>query len=565
MEDRIGKASQSPQVDLSMGHGSKEGSGRSTSSLRLSVRGKLILSVLVASLPLAAVATWQLWGTPMVWLLWLCGFFSLMFGLVLVSWANRPFSDLAIRARSLAGAPHARQQLLGLVRTDLPGDEVLSDALDRIEQSLQEIQSLNRISQMVASDENLEHILAAIIEEAVGLLDADAGIIGSWDPAKMVFRDVAACNLPIMFQDREFSVTESFSSEVAGAGEVRYLDDYMQYPHRLKELDRFGLRAGLGAPMTVKGQSVGALTVYSTDSDRRFSRWEGQLLATFANQAGAAFEKERLHRLTLSQLEELSRAREDLARESRELERALSNMVKVQEEERSRIAADVHDGVVQMMVGSLCELQAAMAHFPHSPDIAQKKQERARQLIRDSITELRRVIFDLRPITLDAAGLVPAVENLEEDLVLVSGLQMKIVVAGAPCRLLPEVEIGAYRIVQEAVNNAVKHADAASVEVKLRFADGLLEILVSDDGRGFSVQEATSIYGKNAGLIGMQERARSLGGRLAVSSAVGRGTLVKAAIPCQMARRIGSGIPESARLDIVDGDMAADDVEDNLS
>jgi two-component system sensor histidine kinase DegS len=95
----------------------------------------------------------------------------------------------------------------------------------------------------------------------------------------------------------------------------------------------------------------------------------------------------------------------------------LANLVKVQEEERARIAADVHDGVVQMMVGSLCEVQAAMAHASKAGPLEtiQEKQERARGLIRDSIAELRRVIFDLRPITLDAAGLVPAIQSLEED------------------------------------------------------------------------------------------------------------------------------------------------------
>ena len=104
---------------------------------------------------------------------------------------------------------------------------------------------------------------------------------------------------------------------------------------------------------------------------------------------------------------------------------------------------------------------------------------------------------------------------------------------GTPCRFSPEVEIGVYRIIQEALNNALKHSDAASVEINTRFLNGMLQIRVSDDGKGFSLEEASSIYGKKAGLIGMRERARSLGGTLSVSSVPGRGTLVAAEIPCR--------------------------------
>jgi signal transduction histidine kinase len=416
---------------------------------------------------------------------------------------------------------------------------MISDTLDKIEQSLQEIQALNRIGQLVASDENLKCILTAIIEEAVALLKGDAGLVGSWDDERMVFRDMVACNLPIMFRDKEFGINDCFASEVACRGELLFLDNYLDYSNRIIELDRFGLRAALGAPMTVRGRSVGTLVVLSTDPARRFTLREGQLLATFASQAGAAFEKARLHQLTLSQLAELSQAKEELARKSRELEQALSYMVKVQEEERARIAADVHDGVVQIMVGSLCELQAAMAHYPRSPDLVKEKQEKARKLIRESITELRRVIFDLRPITLDVAGLVPAIQSLREDLRLMSGLQMEICVTGLPCRLPPATEISAYRIIQEAVNNVAKHAQATCIEVGLRFEDEVLEISVRDDGRGFSVEEATLIYGKHAGLIGMRERVRSLGGKLSVSSTAGQGTSIKAVIPCRATQRVG--------------------------
>jgi signal transduction histidine kinase len=500
-----------------------------------------VLGVLVAALPAATIVVWLTRDTPYQWILVVACLMALGLGLAIVVRAQRPLTELAARARRMAGLSSKRRRSLGLVRRDAPRDELFAAALDQIGNSLAEIRALNRIGQLVTSDASLEAILTAIVEEAVALLRADAGIIGNWDPEKEVFRDVAACNLPIMFPGREFRSSESFSSQVAQSGQVLFLEDYGIYLYRVPELERFRFRATLGAPLMVDDQSRGALVVLTVDPKRRFSPREGELLSAFASQAGAAFEKARLYQLSREQLSELLRARTELARESQELEQALAAMVRVQEEERSRIAADVHDGVVQMMVGSLCELQAAMAHFPDAPEMVDAKQQRTRELIRDSITELRRVIFDLRPITLDAAGLVPAVETLVDDLQKVYDARLELQVGGTPCRFVSQVEIGAYRIIQEAVNNALRHANAGSIAIGIRFANGTLEIEVLDDGVGFSVEEATSIYGKHAGLVGMRERARSLGGRLSVVSVVGEGTTVSAEIPCQPRTRFGRG------------------------
>ncbi|MGD8518079.1 MAG: GAF domain-containing sensor histidine kinase [Anaerolineae bacterium] len=508
--------------------------------LRLSTQGKLVLGVLVATVPIALTAVWLAWNTPYLWPVCAGSLLALGLGLSIVALAHQPLSKLAIRARRLAGLSPEGRRLLGLLRRDAPGDKVFAVALDQIEQSLQEIRALNRIGQLVASDADLERILGAIVEEAVALLRADAGIIGYWDPDQEVFHDVAACNMPIMFPGREFRARESFSSQVAKTGQVIFLEDYSTYPYRVPELERFQLRATLGAPLMVDGQSRGSVVVQSVDPRRRFAPREGELLATFASQAGAAFEKARLYQLALDQLEQLRRARTELAKESQDLEQALAAMVRIQEEERARIAADVHDGVVQMMVGSLCELQAAMAHFPRELDKVEAKQSKARDLIRDSITELRRVIFDLRPIVLDAAGLVPAVDNLVNDLQSMSEPRLQLQVTGTPCRFSSEVEIAAYRIIQEALNNALTHSDSDSVRIHTRFANSTLEITVADDGQGFSLDEATLIYGKSAGLIGMRERAHSLGGELTIASTPGSGTTVSAWIPCQPRWRSGN-------------------------
>lgn len=505
--------------------------GSPTPKPRLSFRAKLVLATLGTVLPLLLLTLWLFRGYSNLWLVWVGGLLSLVLGLILVHWAAGPISSLSLRAKSLAGMKIGHRRFFGLISTEPPWDQAMSTALDEIMRSLSEIQALSRISLLITSDQGLESILGGIVEEAVKLLSADAGIIGLWDAEKQVFQDVVACNLPIAFPGREFGGTDSFTSQVAKTGRVIFLDDYENYPYRIKELECYQFHATLGTPLMVKGESKGAITVLSTDPACRFTYRDGQLLSTFANQAGAALEKIRLYQIAVDQLEALTLTKEQLAAERQELERAFANMVQVQENERARIAADIHDGVVQSMIGGLYEIQAAMVQFPEAPEKVKAKQEKARNLLKESIFELRRVIYDLRPLTLDRAGLAPAVEQLAEEFEQIANLRPRVHISGTPYRFSSQAETAAYRVVQESLNNAYKHARATNVEVVLRFSTDLIEITIADNGKGFQLEDIASEDGKRAGLIGMKDRARSVGGNLNITSAAGEGTEIAVVIP----------------------------------
>jgi signal transduction histidine kinase len=496
---------------------------------RLSFRAKLWLAVFGTILPVFVLGIWLLNEHSTVLLA--AGFLSFLLGIMLTYWATRPIYKLSMRAKSLAGMKSDKRGLFGLVSTDQSWDEAMVKALDEIERSLSEIQAMYRIGQLVTSDQGLESILGGVIEEAVKLLNADAGIIGLWDAEKQVFQDVVACNMPIAFPGREFGARDSFTSQVAKTGRVIFIDDYRKYPYRVKELERFDFRATLGAPLMIQGESRGSLTVLSTNPSRRFTYRDGQLLATFANQACAALEKIRLYQIALDQLEELKRAKEQLAVERGELARAFSNMVQVQENERARIAADIHDGVVQSMVGGLYEIQAAMLQLPEAPGNVREKQERVRTRLQEAILELRRVIYNLRPLTLDRAGLAPAVEQMAEEFNQVADIRPGVKIFGNPYRFSPQAETVAYRIIQESLNNAYKHAQATDVEVELRFSVDQVEINVADNGKGFPLETVRSKNGERMGLIGMHDRAISVGGEITITSVEGEGTEIAVAIP----------------------------------
>jgi signal transduction histidine kinase len=155
-----------------------------------------------------------------------------------------------------------------------------------------------------------------------------------------------------------------------------------------------------------------------------------------------------------------------------------------------------------------------------------------RALTTGTIAEVRRVIRDLRPIYLEDLGLVPAIEMLTQSLTQADQLEAVCTIEGDARRLTPERELAVYRIVQEALNNVIKHAQAQHVEVRLRF-DETLSVSVRDDGVGFALPDRVDTLTDRGhfGLIGMRERAELIGAHLAIHSSPGQGTTVEVTLP----------------------------------
>jgi two-component system sensor histidine kinase DegS len=151
--------------------------------------------------------------------------------------------------------------------------------------------------------------------------------------------------------------------------------------------------------------------------------------------------------------------------------------------------------------------------------------------LQEAILELRRVIYNLRPLTLDRSGLAPAVEQMVEDFNQVANLRPEVKILGNPYRFSSQAETAAYRIIQESLNNAYKHAQATDVEVEMRFSTDLIEITVADNGKGFPLDASRSENGERMGLIGMHDRAISVGGVININSVEGEGTEIAVAIP----------------------------------
>jgi signal transduction histidine kinase len=163
--------------------------------------------------------------------------------------------------------------------------------------------------------------------------------------------------------------------------------------------------------------------------------------------------------------------------------------------------------------------------------VAVQKLEIAKGLLRSVEAENRRIIYGLRPPILDAQGLVPALKWHAANFQKLFGIACALRVSGQPARLPSDVETAVYRIVQEALNNVAAHAQAQSVRIDVRGGPKRFEVAVEDDGIGFDFQAALTATAGEMGLIGMQERARSVGGQIEVRSALGHGTRLEVAIP----------------------------------
>jgi signal transduction histidine kinase len=224
---------------------------------------------------------------------------------------------------------------------------------------------------------------------------------------------------------------------------------------------------------------------------------------------------------------------EDVTEERRERRLAThyaALVVQAEEDQRRRLARELHDEPLQLFM-HLARRLGSLAEAPGIPAVTAGGLAEAHQQALDAALRLRSLARELRPPTLDHLGLVAAISSLLADVEEETGLQTDLNVTGEAVRLPPEIELGAFRITQEAVRNTLRHAGARQLKVSIRFGASELGLTVADDGRGFTPEALDDLAETHLGLLGMRERARLLGGSLQVRSAPGTGSVVNARVP----------------------------------
>lgn len=268
--------------------------------------------------------------------------------------------------------------------------------------------------------------------------------------------------------------------------------------------DTLGGTCILGVPLTAKGSTLGIAFVISDNECDHFTQDRIQLIRGVADSAGLAVENARLY--------------------------ARSHGLAIAEE-RGRLAQEIHDTLAQGLTAISLHLDLADAYLPHKPEQASEKVRRALELTRENLEEARRSVLDLRAAQLHQTALPEALRRLALSFSDDRNIDVEYVTDGQIGRLSARVEIGLYRIAEEALNNVALHARANSVRVALTAKADQVSLTVSDDGTGFDQEALLQQHGGGFGLVAIRERARLLRGRLDLRSEPGHGTTLTVTVP----------------------------------
>ena len=210
------------------------------------------------------------------------------------------------------------------------------------------------------------------------------------------------------------------------------------------------------------------------------------------------------------------------------------NIIRAQEEERRKVARDIHDGPAQLLANIIMRTEYCLKLIDIDHTGVREELVALQEMVRQSLQDVRKIIFDLRPMVLDDLGLIPAINQYLDEFQIQYGLMVEAVIIGEPKRFNMPVEVALFRIVQESLSNIKKHAGAKRVMVKIELLPQKILLIIKDDGKGFNLQEVLADKQREGyGLIGIRERIQILNGELVINTAPGQGTVINISMPLE--------------------------------
>jgi len=399
----------------------------------------------------------------------------------------------------------------------------LKHSHEEVERRRMEAESLYDINLEISSLLDTDKILGSVVHEARTLLVADIAILtlrneqgGLYVRAISGAQAQAASAIPL-------TPGRGFAGAVFARGHPLSTGDYLNDPTFVRDtvvdaaLSREGLRSHLGVPLKVANQVLGALVVARREAES-FTRQEVSLLARLGNQASIAIHNANLY-------EEVSR-KESLRGQ------LLQKVISAQEDERKRIARELHDEPAQIFSALVMQLEGMGKELPDSEALVKDKLRKLQGLAAHALETVRKLMSDLRPTYLDDLGLIPAIRQYAADRLGNVGVNVNVLTSNMDRRLPGQVETAIFRVFQEAINNIYKHAGACNASIRLTRDSGKVLASISDDGKGFDVDSSEGVN-KNSGLglVGIEERVSLLGGTLNIKSKPGKGTELRIEVP----------------------------------
>jgi PAS domain S-box-containing protein len=440
--------------------------------------------------------------------------------------------DVSLSVAALRDADGEISGMLGVIEDISDRRRAEQDrrrALDRQLRLATRLELLHQVDRDVLAATSIDEMAGQALEHLRRLVPFEGGTVALVDAATGRLASVAVRH----FSDTLGPVSDSTTyipDEVARellSHDVLVLDDVLEVdaPIAFAAMARsVGVRSTLSVALKADEGQLGALLL-SSRAPGVFDEEAADIASEVGSELAIAFRQALLR----DALAERATQLEQLAQERQQM---LHRIVRAQEEERERVALELHDGLGQLLTS--ISLFASDLELEVPPG-ARPRAVRVTELVRRAIADSRQLVWSLRPPELERLGLVPAVRRLAED-VSVPDVLVDLHEEIGELRLPPESEAVVYRVVQEAVHNAQKHARAEAISIVMRRNDGMLTTLVEDNGRGFD--PASIQPGRGLGLIGMRERAELVEGRLVVESAAGAGTRIRLEVPIKDAPNV---------------------------
>ena len=409
-----------------------------------------------------------------------------------------------------------RDALLTFLRTELPGEpepvnlSMLLDVTDRRRAEADRVR-LDSITDAALAYLSLDDLLRELVARLRNGLRAEVAMLGLVDKeaGEFVLRGVDGVPFELIADVRP-PLDSAFPVRL----DAPFIENDLPRPEPGREdwyarlwaaLD-LPLRATIGVPLVVEGKQIGVLSLVATRTP--FTEDDLRLLRVVADRVAPAIERGRLV--------------ETVRENHRRLAALSQRLVEVQETEHREIARELHDEVGQLLTGLLFMIEG---HGPGDGD----RNEEMKRTVNDLIDRVRDLSMNLRPPMLDDLGLLSALTWQIERFETQTGISVRFHHADLDRRFGPQVEITAFRIVQEALTNVARHSGVRQASVDVWANATSLGVRIEDEGRGFDV--AAALAARSSGLEGMRERSRLVGGHLAIESEPGRGTRVSAELP----------------------------------
>jgi signal transduction histidine kinase len=408
----------------------------------------------------------------------------------------------------------------------------LSDQGSKADKYYHGLMALSRVSAAISGLHELDAILRIGLDNVLNIMNGTVGGIMLLDESsQMLFYRVYHGLSDKYAEEVRLKLGEGIAGKVAQSGRAVLLEDISSEPNAawidLVRLE--GLRAFISVPLRAKDNVLGVLNVASR-VPHSFTKEDVHLLHSIGDQLGTAIEQARLH-------ERLRKARERLRKLARQ------NLV-AEEEERRRIARELHDETSQSLSGIALQLEALVEMSAKSCNqdaelIARLK--KVQSLTVQVHKEVSRVISNLHPAVLDTLGLVAAVRQHAHSRLQPLNINVTVEVKGTEMRFPSDVEAALFRVVQGTIGNIAEHSKAKNASIVLAYQPDEFSLIISDDGQGFDVSKITDVEasGRGRGLFSMRERIGFLGGTSGIESKIGAGTTLWAKIPISQDIRYG--------------------------